>query len=54
MSPILFMLYLAPLFKLGKKSARFGYTDDVALLASSSSLVENSQILAACLQEALD
>jgi Reverse transcriptase (RNA-dependent DNA polymerase)/Endonuclease-reverse transcriptase len=53
-SPILFMLYLAPLFKLGKRSERFGYADDVALLASSPSLLENSEALAAALQEALD
>jgi ribonuclease HI len=53
-SPILFMLYLAPLFKLGQPSTRFGYADDVALLAVSPSLETNSQALSAALQEALD
>jgi hypothetical protein len=36
------MLYLAPLFKLGKPSNRFSYADDVALLAVSLSLETNS------------
>src|SRR6201990_1382695 len=53
-SPILFMLYLAPLFKLGKPSARFGYADDVALLATSPSLEANSQMLSSALHEALE
>ena len=48
------MLYLALLFKLGKPSTRFGYADDVALLAVSLSLETNSQLLSAALQEALD
>lgn len=53
-SPILFMLYLAPLFKLGSPSTRFGYADDIALLAISPSLKTNSQVLSATLQEAID
>jgi ribonuclease HI len=59
-SPILFMLYLAPLFKLAdpstsnSTSTRYGYADDVALLAISPSLETNSQMLSATLQEALD
>jgi ribonuclease HI len=53
-SPILFMLYLAPLFRLGVPKTRFGYADDVALLATSLSLTANSQALSASLQEALD
>ena len=53
-SPILFMLYLAPLFKLGQPSTRFGYADDVALLAVSPFLETNSQTLSTTLQEALD
>jgi hypothetical protein len=36
------MLYLALLFKLGKLSTRFGYVDDVALLAVSFSFEINS------------
>ena len=53
-SPILFMLYLAPLFRLGNSKTRFGYADDVALLVVSPSLAANSQALSASLQEALD
>jgi hypothetical protein len=53
-SPVLFMLYLAPLFRLGIPSNRFGYADDVALLATSLSLETNSQALSALLQQALD
>jgi hypothetical protein len=52
-SPILFMLYIAPLFWLGKPARRFGYADDVALLAVSTSLQENCASLQADLQEAL-
>jgi hypothetical protein len=48
------MLYLAPIFKLGRASTRFGYADDVALLATSPSLEANSQVLPAALQEALE
>jgi hypothetical protein len=53
-SPVLFMLYLAPLFKLGRPRRRFGYADDVALLATSPSLEANSELLSDALQEALD
>jgi hypothetical protein len=53
-SPILFMLYLAPLFHIGIPRARFGYADDVALLATSPSLDTNSKSLSDSLQEALD
>jgi hypothetical protein len=53
-SPILFMLYLAPLFYIGIPKAKFGYADDVALLATSRSLDINSKSLSDSLQEALD
>jgi ribonuclease HI/endonuclease/exonuclease/phosphatase family metal-dependent hydrolase len=53
-SPILFMLYLAPLFHMGTPKDRFGYADDVALLATSLSLATNSTALSDSLQEALD
>ena len=53
-SPILFMLYLAPLFWLGRPKARFGYADDGVFLATSQSLETNSQSLSESLQEALD
>ncbi|KZL86237.1 endonuclease reverse, partial [Colletotrichum incanum] len=57
-SPILFMLYIEPLFKLGtarpgRKRSRFGYADDIAILASSTSLEDNCALLAKEGQEAL-
>jgi ribonuclease HI len=52
-SPILFMLYLAPLFRLGSPKTRFGYADDAAILAISLSLEANCQSLSTSLQEAL-
>jgi hypothetical protein len=44
-SPILFMLYIAPLFWLGKVKRRFGYADDIALLAISKDLQDNCNSL---------
>lgn len=52
-SPILFMLYIAPLFWLGTPSTRFGYADDVGLLAISTDLQTNCIALQTALQEAL-
>ena len=53
-SPILFMLYIAPLLALGDQRARYGYADDVGLLACSPSLASNADILSEHLQTALD
>jgi hypothetical protein len=47
-SPILFMLFMRPLFTLGskeRKRARFGYADDISLLAASDSLESNRETL---------
>jgi hypothetical protein len=52
-SPILFMLYISPLFHLGDRSRRFGYADDGAILAISRSLTTNTQILSQDLSETL-
>ncbi|KAI0992726.1 hypothetical protein K3495_g15459, partial [Podosphaera aphanis] len=52
-SPILFMLYIAPLFKMGSISRRFGYADDVAILEIRKSLQENCISLTEALKEAL-
>ncbi|KAJ6033763.1 reverse transcriptase [Penicillium canescens] len=48
------MLYLAPLFRLGRPKTRFGYADDAAIPAISLSLEANCQSLSTSLQEALD
>lgn len=47
-SPILFMLYLQPLFHLGnpsRKSMRFRYADDIAIICTSKSLDSNIRVL---------
>ncbi|TIC95781.1 putative RNA-directed DNA polymerase from transposon BS [Colletotrichum higginsianum] len=56
-SPILFMLHIEPLFKLGtvhpgRKRSRFGYADDIAIMASSTSLEDNCALLAKEWEEA--
>ncbi|EED17318.1 reverse transcriptase, putative [Talaromyces stipitatus ATCC 10500] len=53
-SGILFMLYIAPLFCLGNPRNRFGYADDAANLAISTSLATNCEALSDSLQEALN
>ncbi|EED24658.1 reverse transcriptase, putative [Talaromyces stipitatus ATCC 10500] len=53
-SGILFMLYIAPLFRLGNPRNRFGYADDAANLAISTSLATNCKALSDSLQEALN
>ncbi len=53
-SPILFMLYIAPLLRLGRPKGRFGYADDLALLTISPSLTTNCETLSQSLEEALN
>jgi hypothetical protein len=48
------MLYIAPLFWLSSPRARFGYADDVALLAISPDLPCNYNKLQTDLEEILD
>lgn len=46
--PVLFTLFLQPLFHLGpeeRRHTRFGYADDIALLTTGSTLEENVQTL---------
>jgi hypothetical protein len=47
------MLYIAPLFWMGTPRTRFGYADDIGILAISLALTTNSQILSTALQEAI-
>lgn len=44
-SPIPFMLYISPLFQIGQVSKKFGYADDMAMLATENSLHENRESL---------
>ncbi|KAI0991244.1 hypothetical protein K3495_g16943, partial [Podosphaera aphanis] len=53
-SPILFMLYIAPVLSTGKKSTRFGYADDIAILRTSDSLGANAERLSSDLAMILD
>ena len=48
------MLYIAPLFWLGRPGSRFGYADDGAILAISTTLENNCRNLSDSLQEILD
>lgn len=48
------MLYIAPLFGFGSAQRRFGYADDIGLLAFSDSLQANCSQLQTDMQEALD
>ncbi|KAI1003832.1 hypothetical protein K3495_g4377 [Podosphaera aphanis] len=52
-SPILFMLHIAPLFKLDGLKKAFGYADDVAVLEISPSLQGNATKLENSINQAL-
>jgi hypothetical protein len=47
------MLYIAPLLWLGNPARRFGYADDIAIVAISSDIQSNCNQLQKDLQEAL-
>lgn len=53
-SPILFMLYISPLFWLTSPRTRFGYADDIALLAISTDLAHNCTKLQTDLEQILN
>ncbi|EXU95447.1 reverse transcriptase domain protein [Metarhizium robertsii] len=50
-SPILFLLYTEPIYRLGNPEGRFGYADDTAILCTGQSLEETSRIASEYLQE---
>ncbi|ODM20905.1 hypothetical protein SI65_03958 [Aspergillus cristatus] len=53
-SPILFMLFIEPIFKQGSLRTRrgcFGYADDICQLVASPSLEENCTVLEHCTEE---
>src|SRR5699024_9380253 len=53
-SPILFMLFIEPIFKQGSlrtRRGRFGYADDICQLVASPSLEENCTTLQHCTEE---
>lgn len=53
-SPVLFMLYLEPLFKLDNQKQAFGYADDAAFLRTGSTLERATVKLATNLKAALE
>ncbi|KFG82252.1 hypothetical protein MANI_110836 [Metarhizium anisopliae] len=50
-SPILFLLYTEPIYRLGNPEGRFGYADDTAILCTGPSLEETSRTALEYLQE---
>ncbi|KID83792.1 reverse transcriptase [Metarhizium guizhouense ARSEF 977] len=50
-SPILFLLYTEPIYRLGNPEGRFGYADDTAILCTGQSLEETSRTASEYLQE---
>lgn len=48
------MLYISPLFKTGNPLKKFGYADDVALLATTNTLSENCSTLSNSLDDLLE
>ena len=50
-SPILFLLYTEPIYRLGNPEGRFGYADDTAILCTGPSLEETSRRASEYLQE---
>ncbi|KFG77534.1 hypothetical protein MANI_024396 [Metarhizium anisopliae] len=50
-SPILFLLYTEPIYRLGNPEGRFGYADNTAILCTGPSLEETSQTASEYLQE---
>lgn len=41
-SPILFLLYTEPIYRLGNPKGRFGYADDAGILCTGSSVDETA------------
>lgn len=54
MSPMLFILCISPLFKLGSPLRKFGYADSVVILATHDSLHDNCCSLSNSLGEVLE
>lgn len=53
-SLILFMLYISPLFKMGNSSKKFGFADDLAILATNDSFLDNCSSLSDSLRETVE
>ncbi|KAM5344599.1 hypothetical protein ACJ41O_013134 [Fusarium nematophilum] len=53
-SPILFLLYTEPIYRLGNTKGRFGYADDTAILCTGDSLDETATAASGYIQELID
>lgn len=53
-SPMLFMLFISPLFKLDGLKISFGYADDIVVIETSPSLDENFAKIGASINKAFD
>ena len=53
-SPVLFLLYTEPIYRLGHRLGRFGYADDTALLRIGSTLEETAQLATQDIKELTD
>ncbi|OAQ65636.1 endonuclease/reverse transcriptase [Purpureocillium lilacinum] len=52
-SPILFALYIAPIYRLGNSDGRFGYADDTAMLRTGRTLEETTALVSRDMEELL-
>ncbi|PWI70932.1 putative reverse transcriptase, partial [Purpureocillium lilacinum] len=52
-SPILFALYIAPIYRLGNSEGRFGYADDTAMLRTGRTLEETTALASRDMEELL-
>ncbi|KAF6515471.1 hypothetical protein HZS61_005377 [Fusarium oxysporum f. sp. conglutinans] len=50
-SPILFLLYTEPIYRLGNPQGRFGYADDTAILSVGDTVEETSTIVSSSVEE---
>lgn len=50
-SPILFLLYTEPIYRLGEQTGRFGYADDTAILRIGRTLKETVELASADIQQ---
>ncbi|KJZ72311.1 hypothetical protein HIM_08237 [Hirsutella minnesotensis 3608] len=53
-SPILFLLYTEPIYRLGNPEGRFGNADDTAILCTGQSLDETARKASDYIQELVD
>ncbi|KID59265.1 reverse transcriptase, partial [Metarhizium hybridum] len=53
-SPILFLLYTEPVYRLGEPERRFGYADDTAILCTGDTVGETARKASAYIQELVD